>query len=72
MIKVLRVSFLESDFFSFENQDFFFLIPVFFHDSSEITGNGSTTQGVVSYRARDFVLDFIFLAVMLRPFWFFT
>ena len=29
-----------------------------------LTGNGSTTQGVASYRARDFILDFIFFLAM--------
>lgn len=52
-------------FVCFLKRVFFFLL-IFLHDSPEITINGSTTQGVASCRARDFILDFIFfLARML-------
>lgn len=58
------MSFLESVLFLFLNQDLFFFLLIFLHDSSMITSNSCTTQGVTAYRARDFVLGFVFSLAM--------
>lgn len=50
-------------FVPFLNQDLFFPL-IFLHDSSVIISSSFTTQGVTAYRARDFILGFVFSLAM--------